>query len=191
MKPDKSENSHINDNDLSNGLKNHMFWIFGYGSLIWKTNFPFIKKYPGYIKGYTRRFYQFSPDHRGTNDLSRVWGIAYAIDNRDIDNVCAGLDLRERAGYTKKVIQFHTKTNEDQIPSEVTVYIADENNEWFAGEAPIQQIASRIAVCRGTSGSNPEYVYKLAAEMRRIAPEEDDKHLFELEMALKSIENSY
>lgn len=101
------------------------------------------------------------------------------------------MDLRERAGYTKKVIQFHTKTNEEQIPSEVTVYIADENNEWFAGEASIQQIASRIAVCRGTSGSNPEYVHKLAAEMRRIAPEEDDKHLFELEMALKSIENSY
>ncbi|XP_015370814.1 PREDICTED: putative glutathione-specific gamma-glutamylcyclotransferase 2 isoform X2 [Diuraphis noxia] len=190
MKPDKSENSHINDNDLSNELNSHMFWIFGYGSLIWKTNFPFVKKYPGYIKGYTRRFYQFSPDHRGTNDLSRVWGIAYGIDNRDIDNVCAGLDLRERAGYTKKVIQFHTKTNEDQIPSEVIVYIADENNEWFAGEAPIQQIASRIAICRGTSGSNPEYVHKLAAEMRRIAPEEDDKHLFELEMALKSIENS-
>lgn len=121
---------------------------------------------------------------------SRVWGIAYAIDNRDIDDVCAGLDHRERAGYTKKVIQFHTKTNQDQIPSEVTVYIADKNNEWFAGEASIQQIASRIAVCRGTSGSNPEYVHKLAAEMRRIAPEEDDKHLFELEMALKSIENS-
>jgi len=100
------------------------------------------------------------------------------------------LDLRERAGYTKKVIQFHTKTNDDRIPSEVIVYIADENNEWFAGEASIQQIASRIAMCRGTSGSNPEYVHKLAAEMRRIAPEEDDKHLFELEMALKSIENN-
>lgn len=99
------------------------------------------------------------------------------------------MDLRERAGYTKKVIQFHSKINEDQVPSEVIVYIADENNEWYAGEASVQQIASRIAVCCGSSGSNPEYVHRLAAEMRRIAPEEDDKHLFELEAALQNIEN--
>lgn len=103
--------------------------------------------------------------------------------------MCAGLDLRERAGYTKKVIQFHTKTNEYEVPIEVTVYIAEENNEWYAGEASVQQIASRIAACRGTSGPNPEYVYKLAAEMRRIAPGEDDQHLFELESALQNIEN--
>lgn len=100
------------------------------------------------------------------------------------------MDLRERAGYTKKILQFHSKINEDQVPSEVTVYIADENNEWYAGEASVQQIASRIAACHGSSGSNPEYVHKLAAEMRRIAPEEDDKHLFELETALQNIENN-
>lgn len=100
------------------------------------------------------------------------------------------MDFRERAGYTKKVIHFHTKSNENQVPYEVTVYIADENNEWYAGEASIQQIASRIAACHGTSGPNAEYVYKLAVEMRRIAPEEDDKHLFELETALKNMENT-
>jgi len=71
-------------------------------------------------------------------------------------------DINLRAGYTKKVVQFHAKTNENQISHyEVTVYVADENNEWFAGEASIQQIASRIVVCSGTSGSNLEYVHKI------------------------------
>lgn len=86
-------------------------------------------------------------------------------------------------------MKFHAKTNKDQVPAEVTVYIADENNEWYAGEAPVQQIASQIAARQGTSGSNAEYVYKLAVEMRRIAPGEDDSHLFELETALKNMEN--
>lgn len=78
MKPDNSENKH-KDSELSNGLKTHTFWIFGYGSLMWKTNFPFIKKYPGYIKGYIRRFYQFSPDHRGTNDFVRFKYVVLVI----------------------------------------------------------------------------------------------------------------
>ena len=41
-------------------------WVFGYGSVIWKPAFEFVESVPATLSGYTRRFWQGSPDHRGT-----------------------------------------------------------------------------------------------------------------------------
>ncbi|KAF4974432.1 hypothetical protein FZEAL_8654 [Fusarium zealandicum] len=51
------------------------FWLYGYGSLIWKPPPHFDRRIPGWVNGYVRRFWQVqlanhnlqaSQDHRGT-----------------------------------------------------------------------------------------------------------------------------
>lgn len=96
-------------------------WVFGYGSLIWKADFPYERKLVGHIKGYVRRFHQKSTDHRGTpsrpgrvvtllsssNTKDEVWGLAYKIANENVDHVVNHLDFREKGGYERKTVRFY------------------------------------------------------------------------------------
>lgn len=59
--------SQHNANDTSN------LWVFGYGSLCWHPGFEFVKCVTGYVRGYSRRFWQGNITHRGTKqNVSRL-----------------------------------------------------------------------------------------------------------------------
>ena len=73
------------------------------------------------------------------------------------------------------------------------VYIASDDAEAnvnYAGPAALEDIAAQIAVSRGPSGCNAEYLYKLAASLRAIEGAEDDE-LERLEQLVRSLRGDY
>ncbi|WP_166269424.1 gamma-glutamylcyclotransferase [Marinobacter caseinilyticus] len=162
-------------------------WLFGYGSLIYKVDFPFLEQRAARIHGWTRRFWQGSHDHRGTPESpgrvvtlvkqahASCRGIAYRIS----PEVFSHLDVREKNGY----LRFATPmVFDDGSSEEGLVYIATDDNEAYLGPADEAVIARQIAGASGPSGRNDEYLLKLADALRELG--DDDPHVFEIEQHL-------
>lgn len=166
-------------------------WLFGYGSLIYKTGFAFKARRPASIKGWARRFWQGSHDHRGTLETpGRVatlvlWkdavchGMAYLI----TPDVLEGLDVREKNGYLRVVTDLYF---DDGERSEALVYMATEGNEAWLGEASELEIAQQISTAAGPSGPNRDYLLMLADSIRDMG--HDDAHVEAIEQALLALE---
>lgn len=165
-------------------------WIFGYGSLVWRPDFPFAQRRPAAIDGWTRRFWQASPDHRGIpgapgrvvtlvpDPQARTVGVAYQVAPEHVTEVLARLDHREQAGYAHHRVPMVL----DREVVEGLVYVATPENPNFIGPAPLDEMARHIVRSVGPSGTNIEYVLRLAEAIRSL--DADDPDLFALEAAI-------
>ena len=163
-------------------------WVFGYGSLIWRQGFPFIDARPAHIRGWARRFWQGSHDHRGVpSDPGRVLtlveapgevchGRAFLVEPAVFDH----LDHREKNGYARVTVTIRFARGE----AAGVVYRAPEANAAYLGPAPVEEMLAQIQRCRGPSGSNREYVIELAQALRRLGIE--DPHVEELDALLRA-----
>ena len=164
-------------------------WIFGYGSIIWRPGFPYIRREVGWVDGWARHFWQASPDHRGTPENpgrvvtlapekgSRCWGAAYEVAVEDREAVFHNLDIREQAGYERVVTTVHLRDGGKPIENAV-MYVALEDNPCFLGPCEQEELLRKVRSCAGPSGSNRDYVRTLANALTEMGA--DDPEVFAL-----------
>jgi len=167
-------------------------WVFGYGSLIYKVDFPYRRREVASVSGWKRRFWQGSHDHRGTPEApGRVVtllpspgtlcrGMAYEVDHAVYEH----LDHREKNGYQRHRIDI--ELIEAGVTVEGTLYVAGTDNPAYLGPADPAAIAEHILGARGPSGSNREYVLKLDKALREIGA--TDAHVADLARRILSAE---
>jgi cation transport regulator ChaC len=161
-------------------------WIFGYGSIIYRPGFEFVERRRAFVRGWSRRFWQGSPDHRGVPGApGRVvtlvpdadvfcGGCAYRIEAARADAIFAELDAREQAGFERRTVALYASTNEPPFAEGLT-WIAGAANAHFLGPLPEAEIAAWIRERRGPSGSNTEYALRLDEALRAL--EIEDAHV--------------
>ena len=159
-------------------------WLFGYGSLIYLVDFPYLESRPASISGWSRRFWQGSHDHRGTEENpGRVvtlvetpgeicGGLAFLVEAP----VFRQLDIREKNGYLRVATEM-TFADDSHAPG--LTYIATPDNAAWLGEASEYEIAQHICRSSGPSGPNDEYLLSLASALRDLGL--DDPHVFAIE----------
>ncbi len=165
-------------------------WVFGYGSLIWRADFPWLERQPAMLSGWARRFWQGSHDHRGVADApgrvvtlvripdARCAGVAYRVESHVFDH----LDDREKNGYERIAVSL-ALANGDNVDG--VVYVAPINNFAFLGDAPLTEMARHIQGSAGPSGKNIDYLLELADALRGLGAE--DPHVFALEAAAREV----
>lgn len=175
-------------------------WLFGYGSLIWKPGFAYVQKREVVLRGWRRRFYQGSPDHRGTPEApgrvvtllpapqeERCVGVAYLLDAPARERILAALDHREKAGYVHHRSVVHCLQSSEAI-EDVLFYIAPEDNPNFLGPAPLEDMARQILSCHGPSGPNLDYLLRLAESLQAMGAE--DTHVFTLAQEVQRLQST-
>lgn len=153
-------------------------WVYGYGSLIWRADFPYHDRCRAVVQGWCRRFWQGSHDHRGTPDApgrvvtlvaqpgAACVGVAYRVD----ETVFAHLDHREKNGYERCDVAM--RLADGGVVQGVT-YVAPARNPAYLGPASLDDIAAQIMRSGGPSGSNTDYLLELDSALARLDTEDD------------------
>ena len=152
------------------------FWIFGYGSLMWRPGFDFLRCEPALVHGYHRSLCVYSHVHRGTPEepglvlgLDRggsCHGMAFEVAPARWEEIIAYLRAREQVTsvYVEKRKTVRLLVSGRIV--EATTYVVDKAHHQYAGKLPDDALVSRVMRGQGMSGHCRDYVLNTLAHLR-------------------------
>lgn len=163
-------------------------WIFGYGSLMWRPDFPFVERARATVDGYHRSFCIRSTHHRGTNARP---GLVLGLDR---GRTCTGIAYRIAAGHAAVVIGYlrqreliygvYRETSVsvrldgpgagEHAQVRALAYVVERSHPSYAGRLPLERQARIIRAARGSSGDNLDYLFNTVRLLAELAIREPD-----------------
>jgi cation transport protein ChaC len=141
-------------------MNDKRFWVFGYGSLLWKPGFTYQDRQPATLTGYRRGFCMLSYHYRGTKDSPglvlaldeaqghAVRGLAFLVEGEQAPETLAYLRERELVSYAydETLVSLKLETKGEEV--EALAYIVRRDHEQYYGWQDLEEQA-RIIQVRG------------------------------------------
>jgi cation transport protein ChaC len=152
-------------------------WVFAYGSLIWRPDFPHVARVPARLKGHHRALCVYSHVHRGTPErpglvmgLDRggtCQGVAYRVAGPDVEDTVAYLRAREQVTsvYLERLVPL-ALANGGRVRA--LGYVVDRAHRQYAGRLAPGAVLDLVRGARGQSGANPDYVLATHAALAAL-----------------------
>ncbi|MBX6321282.1 MAG: gamma-glutamylcyclotransferase [Rhodospirillaceae bacterium] len=160
------------------------FWVFAYGSLMWRPGFAYLRSVPAVLRGYHRAFCIYSHHYRGTRERP---GIVLGLDR---GGACRGRAFRVAAAEGESVIRYlHEREMVTAVyvarwlPVEIEgrrqpalAYVADRRHPSYAGKLDACDLVRLIRQGRGQSGSCRHYLEETVRHLDELGIRESELH---------------
>lgn len=153
------------------------FWVFGYGSLIWRPGFAHVETRRARLSGYRRTLCIRSHVHRGTPERPGLvlglepggscLGMAFRVPGDLTDEVMAYLREREMVTNVYRERRLPVRLDDGEAV-EAVAYVVDRGHAQYAGGIALDDMVRAISGTSGRSGSNEEYVLNTLEHLRAL-----------------------
>jgi glutathione-specific gamma-glutamylcyclotransferase len=160
------------------------FWVFAYGSLMWRPGFKYLSSAPGVLRGYHRAFCIYSHHYRGTRERPGVVlgldrggacrGRAFLVAARDGETVMRYLHDREM--ITAVYVPRWLPVEIEGVRRPAMTYVADRTHQSYAGKLDACDLVALIRQGHGKSGTNRHYLEETVRHLDELGIRESQLH---------------